>query len=539
MAESWKDRFWHNLTCSYLATAVRLGTGLFVFPILYRHLSQEQFGFWSLLWGIVTYTVLMDFGIGSTARVEVARRAGRDDWKDLNGLLSTMFWSYALMFAAVESVVLSMRPTVLHWIHADGNPEFAHAYVLFTAMIAASVPLGMVMEVLRGLQRFDLVNVWWSVGQILNLVLILSAVHFKWSFSHLVLGSVIAAIVPMAGGWISLRLLVPEISLNPLHYRLSRLRPVISFSAVAYLLSVAGLVIARTDQVVISVCLGVSMVAVYQAGFKVGDLYHFGMTQLGDQLSTAAAQSDGLGRRRDLGPLLAQSTRLTALFATPLFVLAMLYLDPLIHFLTGLAPVPWIHYDVGVVLLVAQFSQLLTHSCACPMFLGGGWERKLLKLKLTEAALNLGLSIVLAIKIGVLGVAIGTMLPVVAIGWLWVVPVTLRFTGMTLWQWVRTVYAPIALPVIASLCVAIAGWHNLPGVTRAFPHRRVVTMVVTSDRAEKPRKSVPFSHDRYHFWHLIAVGCLTMMPLVPALGRSTTGALWEEEAEDNPLPKAA
>ena len=56
-----------------------------------------------------------------------------------------------------------------------------------------------------------------------------------------------------------------------------------------------------------------------------------------------------------------------------------------------------------------------------------GWERRLLKLSVVEAALNLGLSLALVFRFGVLGVAIGTLIPSVLIGWLWALPLTAKF----------------------------------------------------------------------------------------------------------------
>lgn len=468
---SWKECFWRNLKGSYVAAATRMLVGLILFPILFRHMSREQFGFWSLLWGIVTYTVLMDFGIGSTARIEVARRAHSDEWPALNSLLSTMFWFYVMLFVLVDGVVLYMRPWALHWIRAGNNVEFSNAYIIFVVTIGLSVPLGLIGEILRGLQRMDVVCAWWSIGQVANLGLMSLAVCTGWRFDTMVLASAAATVAPAFGMWWDLRAFAPGLSLHVKHFQLSRLRPVLSFSMVVYLLSVANLVIARTDQIVIGLCLGVSMVAIYQAGFKVADVYGFSLIQLGELLSPAAAQSKGMRNHGDLVDLVTKSTRATALIGGPLFFLCMVYLDPIIHVLTGLSPIPAQYRAVGVVLLIGRFSSLLTHSCACPVFLGAGYERKLLKMSVSEAAANLGLSLLLAYRLGVVGVALGTTIPAVLIGWGWALPLTLRFTRLDLFQWLRSVYYPIVGTVTLSVLLALVGsklWPSSTGDTSTF-----------------------------------------------------------------------
>ena len=56
-----------------------------------------------------------------------------------------------------------------------------------------------------------------------------------------------------------------------------------------------------------------------------------------------------------------------------------------------------------------------------------GWERKLLRLSLMEAGVNLALSLALVRPFGVLGVAIGTLVPTLLVGWFGIVPLTSKF----------------------------------------------------------------------------------------------------------------
>jgi O-antigen/teichoic acid export membrane protein len=454
----WKQYFWRNLTSSYFATAARLLTGVLLFPLLYRAMSQEQFGFWSLLWGVLSYSVLMDFGLGMTATVEVAKHRVSGEWDRLNKMLSSMFWAYVLVFAAVEIVLLCLTPLVLSVIHTspEDRDSFRHAYIIFTMVVSLGFPLGLFSEVLRGLQRMDIVNSIWGVSQFANLAVMCAGVFDHWRFEYLILGSVLCTVAQSVGCYLAVRRLLPELRLSPRLMSFSHLRPVLSFSMVSYFLTLANLVIARTDQVVISCCLGVAMVAVYQVGFKVSDLYGFAFTQIGFHLSQAAAHSNSTRNHRELNELLVKSTQLSALLGIPGFVLAMVYVDPLIRLLTGLSPVPPVFRIIAYVLLISRFSSLLTHTCPCAVFLGAGWERQLLRLTAAEAIVNLAVSVLLALKMGVVGVALGTLVPAVIMGWCWLMPMTLRFTGKSWAQWFGEVYEPILQPVTMSLLVLLA-----------------------------------------------------------------------------------
>jgi len=80
-----------------------------------------------------------------------------------------------------------------------------------------------------------------------------------------------------------------------------------------------------------------------------------------------------------------------------------------------------------------------------------GWEKPLLRLSLVEAGINLVLSFALVRPMGLLGVAVGTLVPTVLIGWLGVIPLTTRFFGMGLRELIRQVVQPVLAPVAASV----------------------------------------------------------------------------------------
>jgi O-antigen/teichoic acid export membrane protein len=172
-----------------------------------------------------------------------------------------------------------------------------------------------------------------------------------------------------------------------------------------------------------------------------------------DALTPAAARLNIQGDRSGITHLLLRSTQLTLLLTIPLYALCAAYLEPLVRILTGLKAVDTATYWVGQTLLAATFSSLVTNSCSKRILMMCGWEKKLLVLSLVDATANLVLSLVLVFPLGVLGVAIGTMIPTVLVGWLWVLPLTARFTELGTGTFLRLTFGPVALPVIAGLAV--------------------------------------------------------------------------------------
>jgi O-antigen/teichoic acid export membrane protein len=454
----WQRHFWRNTGTNYLRTLLRLGSGLILFRLTFQYLSTEAFGFYSLLWSLFGYTILLDFGLGFTAQKAVAEHSAGGDTDRLNQLLATIFWSFAATGVVFLVVFLSGRSLFLEWTHVTpaNLPTFGRAYVIFFCAMAVAFPLGIFPELLRGLQRIDLAN-WLTIGSTtLNLGLLAYALVQGWSLPAIVAISVLTTIAPSAAAWFMAKPRITGLSLHPKHYRLSAVRGVLSFSIVAYLITFTNLIMARTDQAVISFSIGVGFIALYQAGYKVSEMFGLFSVQMQDALTPAAAQMSIQNDRAGLRDLLIKSSSLTVLLTTPLYALCAAYLTPLVKILTGLDELAPDTYLVGQALLLATYSSLITNSCSKRILMMCGWERRLLKISLVDAAANLVLSLILVRQYGVLGVAMGTMIPTVLVGWLWVLPLTGRFAETGVFRLGGEILAPVLPPIAAGLAALAA-----------------------------------------------------------------------------------
>jgi len=451
----WQRHFWRNTGTNYLRTVLRLGAGLILFRLTYQHLPTEAFGFYSLLWSLFGYTILLDFGLGFTAQRAVAEHSADGQVQRLNELLATIFWSFAAIGGVLLVVFLAARGLFLEWTHVapENHTEFGLAYVIFFCAMALAFPLGIFPEMLRGLQRLDLAN-WLVIGSTLaNLGLLAWALLDGWGLPAIVFISVVTTVLPSAGAWLMVRPRIAGFSLHPRHYRWSAVRGVLSFSLVAYLITFTNLIMARTDQAVISFSIGVGFVALYQAGYKVSEMFGMFSVQMQDALTPAAAQMNIQNDTAGLRELLFKSSTLTLLLTTPLYALCAAYLEPLVKILTGLKELEASTFWVGQALLLATYSSLITNSCSKRILMMCGWEKKLLRISMVDAIANLALSIVLVHHLGVLGVALGTMIPTVLVGWLWVVPVTAHWAETHIARLMWDIIRPAILPLVAGLGV--------------------------------------------------------------------------------------
>ena len=127
--EELKSHIYRNSISNYVFLVVRLGLGVVLFRLLFKGLSDEEFGFWGLLWSVFGYGILLDFGFGFTAQKRVAELSARKDWDQLSRVLSTIFFSYVGIAAILVLIGFTMSPYIIE-VFAGISPENKKSFTL-------------------------------------------------------------------------------------------------------------------------------------------------------------------------------------------------------------------------------------------------------------------------------------------------------------------------------------------------------------------------------------------------------------------------
>jgi O-antigen/teichoic acid export membrane protein len=454
-----KRNIWSNSISNYVRTVLGMAVGLLTFRMLYQSLNQEQFGFWSLLWSVFGYGILLDFGFGFAAQKRVAELSVLKEWDKLSRVLSTILVFYAGISVAIALVVLAGSATIVRWfgVSAANHEEFRKVMVVFFLGIGLAFPMGIFPEVLRGQQRIRLTNNLISGALILRLGFIAAAVWFKWSFMAVMFIALFFALAPDFLAALFALQRMPGVRIRPSLFSPAMMGETMQFSVFAYLGTATNIVLGKTDQLVLGAVLSVSAVALYQAGAKVAEVFSQFTKQVQDTLSPAAAHLHATGDKAALQDLLVNSLRWTVLIATPLYLLCAFYLSELLRLLTGDKALSADTILVGHVLLTWFYTTILTHSVSKRIFMMTGHERRLMWLGLGEAAANLVLSIglVLATR-SVVAVAVGSLIPTLYFGWVHLWPWMAKDTGLKGWPLFRQSVVPSWLGCLPMLAVLAA-----------------------------------------------------------------------------------
>jgi O-antigen/teichoic acid export membrane protein len=197
--------------------------------------------------------------------------------------------------------------------------------------------------------------------------------------------------------------------LRPGLFRRSRLRELTSFSVFMMLIDWANKVNYSIDAIVVGAILGTTAVALWSVGQRLAEATQRLTNQLNDILFPNVVDHSSSHRLDKLRTLFVVGTRLTLASVVPIGVVLMLMADPLVR--------AWVGPDFSESVIVVRLLALTVIirvgiGISGTLLKGAGAHRLVAYTNVSTAAVNLGMSIVLARSIGFAGVALGTLVPV-------------------------------------------------------------------------------------------------------------------------------
>ena len=452
--EELKKHIYRNSISNYIFLIVRLGLGVILFRMIYQSLSTEEFGFWALLWSVLGYGILLDFGFGFTAQKRVAELSAHQKWDELSRVLSTIFFSYVGIAALLIAFGFLGSGFLIEIfkVSAENEDTFRTALIIFFCGMGLAFPLGIFPEMLKGQQRISLANYVLLGGFLLSFVLVIVSLKLKWGLNALLVITLGCGMVAeLFCGLFALHRM-PQVRIAPRLFSKDMVQNTMRFSIYAYITTLTTVILTRTDHLVLSTMLAVSAVAIYQVGAKVSEMFTSFALQIPETLSPAAAHLHARGDKSFLRSLLINGSRFSVMFATPMYLICAFYLEEIIWFLTGERSIGRETLWTGQILLFWGYTTILTQSVSKRIFMMCGHERRLMWLGVGEAVLNLGLSVGLMFYYrNVVCVAIGSLVATFVFGWFIIWPWAAREANLSTWKLARTVLIPTwlaCLPIV-------------------------------------------------------------------------------------------
>lgn len=450
-----------NVATRYLAIAIDALLGLVILPFNVLHLGQSAYGLWMLTASLTLYFSVLDLGFGGSVTKFVAQYRARRDARGLNEIMSTLFVVFTTIGTAAYLVLILVSFNVGRVFNLQPDQvETARLLTLIIGVyVCVSFPFSIFGGIINGFQRYD-VNSLVGIGSSLA-VAIVNVVMLLAGFSLVQLVLVTTAIrvaTYLLYRW-NAYTIFPALSVRPSLFRWARVREISTFSVYISMIDWAAKINYSADALIIGAFMPVAAVAIWTVPQRLADIVQRLTNQVNGVLFPVVVDSDAGEKPERLRAVFIQGTRFTLVAVVPLATAMFLLAGPLIR--------SWVGPAFEAAIPVAQILLLVVairvgNSSATTVLKGAGCHRFLAVTNVTIALANVALSLLLIRPFGLIGQAVGTLVPV-AIGSIFVLwPAACRRVGVGAASAFRQAVWPALWPVAAMALVVVPLRDALP-----------------------------------------------------------------------------
>jgi O-antigen/teichoic acid export membrane protein len=397
---------------NWTAFASTLLVGFMMSPFLVGHLGDSVYGVWVLVGSLVGYLGLLDFGLTPSIVKFVAEYRAREDQNALNRLVTGSIVVYSLMGLASLAFSFTVAFNFNSLFNSPLSYRTAAAVAILAGInLALGFPAAVFIGVVRGYQRYDL------DAMITSLMIFARSACFVF-FILKGYGIIGLAVTTLTFDTIRLLFLVrwafklnPNIRIAREYFDTSQLRRLFGYSVFVFMISCAKQMIFFTDSIVIGMFLSTSSVTAF---FIAGRLVSYLRLLVEEMVGVLAPTTSELDARNDLEgikELLVISTKYMLLIALPVSGVFFIMGDVFISLWMG---PQYASSALLLTILTAGYLINLMEMPAYTILLGRGKHSIVAWFTSAQAVANLTLSILLVKRYGLVGVALGTTIPMVA-----------------------------------------------------------------------------------------------------------------------------
>ncbi len=423
-----------------------IAISFFFMPFLVHALGDDWYGIWTIIGSLTATYYLLDFGLASAVTRYITYSIARGEGRAANTIINTSLLIYSALALFVLAVTLiAASAAVPALVGADMVAPVQLAFVLVGTTLAAEFPFKAFSGIVGAYMRYDLLA--WShiCARLLNVGVSVTLLSKGYGIVALAAVGLAASVLQnLFFAWLA-KYLFREMKLSPALISKERAKTLFGYGSWAFVINVAQMVRTKIDAVVIGAMLTASHVTHYFIGARLAELVFallLQATNLGLPLLTRFHGEENHRALRDAVMLMTKINLVLGVLAAGLLLLVG---DAFIDRWMG--PEYEVAYPVAVILLGGILVQLTANPLDSALY-AISKHRALALIALGEVVANLTLSIWLLSLYGVIGVAIGTALPLLVTRGVLLPSYACKQIGISLRRYGSAVAVSAAFPAV-------------------------------------------------------------------------------------------
>ena len=432
--------------CGNLATKVIVvGTWFLLTPFLLDKLGPAGYALWVLLTSIAWYGFLLDAGIGGAVVKYIAEHVARGERQKARELVVSAVWVFtglAVVALVLGALVAPILPGILG-VASDDRQQAAWLIVMTGVNVAITIGMTPSFAVLHGLQRYDLYNGAHIVATFTEAAAVVAALLAGGGLTGMVAAFIPANVVTCClAAWL-VRRTAPDLRVRWRGATREAFRKIAHFSGPLFVMEFSGRLQTRTDEFIIAFFRPLAAVTPYALARKLAELSEAVVAQCVKVMMPLASELHAGADIAKLQRFYIAASRMAIGICMPACIVLV--------FLGGQVLALWVgpsYAEYGPLVAVLAIAYLCRSSQrpAVEILLGMARHRVIAATALASGIANVALSILLLPLIGLLGVAVATLIPSAFAMACVVMPFANRSLHVTWQRAMREIWVPAVLP---------------------------------------------------------------------------------------------
>jgi O-antigen/teichoic acid export membrane protein len=463
--------FARSILSNWFATAATLVVGFFLAPFVVHRLGNVAYGVWMLAVSCVNYLNLLELGFGSSMVRFLSKGHTTQDHKGSSEAFSGVLWvriQIATLVLILSGCMAALFPRLFN-VPPALVLDAREAILVIGLTTAMSMLLGAFSFVLSALNRYDLR----SYGVLTQLAIRVVGIALVLRAGRGIVAIGICELLAASGEGILMvvfaRRIYPELTLRLTVPRKEVLGQIWSYSLYAFLLTIASQLIYQSGNLIVGAFVSASAVTFYSIGNSLCRYTQQFVSSMTITFTPAASSYEAGGRTASLRTLYYNGTRATMAVSLPIVITLLIRGDNFISIWMG----PQYAGPSGMVLTILATALLfsLQNLPASAIAWGVEKHKMVAKWAIPEAIANLTLSVILARRIGIYGVAIAMLVPSLVTSQILWPRFVVRLVGVSYRDVLLKVWGPVYLCAIPFAGASYA-------VRTFFPARNMTMFVL-------------------------------------------------------------
>src|ERR1700682_3009329 len=429
-----------SIFSNWLGLVVMGVTSVILTPILIHGLGDLYFGLYILVASALDYYGVLDLGMRPALFRAVAWSKGANDRTAIHEtLLSALAFTVAAGFLVLVLTLL-LVPVLPSFFKLVGPARriFPWLMILLGLNVAAAFPARMLGAYLNSLGRFDLYNLAAVLSTISRAVLVAAALRMGHGIRAVAGITRAATISSLLLHWWLVRRVDCEVALDWRLARWSRLRELFRYGSLCVIYNVGDNLRFYTDSIVIARILGAALITPFSIAARLMEYFKQIVSGFGGPLMGRMSELDGQARHKELQEYFLRSTRISALLAV--FIGSTLIFDGRLFLRLWVGERFLSSYPLLLILTGVYLAVPSQTSCGI-VIAARNRLRPMALWNVAEGIANLLLSIYWGSRYGLIGVALGTTIPMLVVSSLVRPCYALRVVGLPVRDYLRRALA--------------------------------------------------------------------------------------------------